>query len=93
MDKKVLMKGLLFPTYLSNSFKRNELEEYDYDRLRTDAKLDIMAYLVCLEMDGLSTEEIINKLTTYNKCMSLNKLDKKSRKEIVKEAIKVLKKN
>ena len=87
------MKELLFPTYLSNSFKRNELEEYDYDRLRTDAKLDIMAYLVCLEMDGLSTEEIINKLTTYNKCMSLNKLDKKSRKEIVKEAIKALKKN
>lgn len=93
MDKKVLMKELLFPTYLSNSFKRNELEEYDYDRLRTDAKLDIMAYLVCLEMDGLSTEEIINKLTTYNKNMSLNKLDKKTRKEIVKEAIKVLKKN
>ncbi len=93
MDKKALMKELLFPTYLSNSFKRNELEEYDYDRLRTDAKLDIMAYLVCLEMDGLSTEEIINKLTTYNKNMSLNKLDKKTRKEIVKEAIKVLKKN
>lgn len=93
MDKKALMKELLFPIYLSNSFKRNELEEYDYDRLRTDAKLDIMAYLVCLEMDGLSTEEIINKLTTYNKNMSLNKLDKKSRKEIVKEAIKVLKKN
>lgn len=93
MDKKTLMKELLFPTYLSNSFKRNELEEYDYDRLRTDAKLDIMAYLVCLEMDGLSTEEIINKLTTYNKSMSLNKLDKKSRKEIVKEAIKALKKN
>lgn len=93
MDKKALMKELLFLTYLSNSFKRNELEEYDYDRLRTDAKLDVMAYLVCLEMDGLSTEEIINKLTTYNKNMSLNKLDKKSRKEIVKEAIKVLKKN
>lgn len=93
MDKKALMKELLFLTYLSNSFKRNELEEYDYDRLRTDAKLDIMAYLVCLEMDGLSTEEIINKLTTYNKSMSLNKLDKKSRKEIVKEAIKALKKN
>lgn len=92
MEKKEYMKEFLFPTYLSNSFKRNELEEYDYDKLRSDARLDLMTYIVHLENEGLSTEEVISKVISYNKCMSLNKLDRITRKNIVKDAIKTLKK-
>lgn len=92
MEKKEYMKELLFPTYLSNSLKILELDEYDYDKLRSDARLDLMTYIVHLENEGLSTEEVISKVISYNKCMSLNKLDRITRKNIVKDAIKTLKK-
>ena len=92
MEKKEYMKELLFPTYLSNSLKILELDEYDYDKLRSDARLDLMTYIIHLENEGLSTEEVISKVISYNKCMSLNKLDRITRKNIVKDAIKTLKK-
>ncbi len=86
------MKELLFPVYLSNRFKINDLEQYDYDFLESNARIDVMTYIICLEKEGLSRREIIDKVVSYNKCVSLNKLDENSRRKIIKEAIKTLKK-
>ena len=60
MSKKDIMRTLLFPEFVKNSCLIEEVKKecIDFDRLYSNAKLDLMLYVVCLENDGKTDEEI-----------------------------------
>ena len=77
MSKKDIMRTLLFPEFVKNSYLIEEVKKecIDFDKLYSNAKLDLMLYVVCLENDGKTDEEIIEEVTSYNKSKHFNGLD------------------
>ena len=63
MDKKDIMRTLLFPEFVKNSclIEKAKKECIDFDRLYSNAKLDLMLHVVCLENDGKTFQKIILK--------------------------------
>ena len=66
MSKKDVMRTLLFPEFVKNSYLIEEAkkEVVDFDKLYSNAKLDLMLYVVSLENDGKTYEEIIEEVNT-----------------------------
>ena len=66
MSKKDVMRTLLFPEFVKNSYLIEEVkkEVVDFDKLYSNAKLDLMLYVVSLENDGKTYEEIIEEVNT-----------------------------
>lgn len=52
MSKKDVMRTLLFPEFVKNSYLIEEVKKecVDFDKLYSNAKLDLMLYVVSLEM-------------------------------------------
>ena len=63
----------------------------DFDKLYSNAKLDLMLYVVCLENDGKTDEEIIEEVTSYNKSKHFNGLDELTRTNLIQSTLKTLK--
>lgn len=93
MSKKDVMRTLLFPEFVKNSYLIEEVkkEVVDFDKLYSNAKLDLMLHVVCLENDGKTDEEIIEELTSYNKSKHFNGLDELTRTNLIKSTLKTLK--
>ena len=93
MSKKDVMRTLLFPEFVKNSYLIEEVkkEVVDFDKLYSNAKLDLMLYVVCLENDGKTDEEIIEEVTSYNKSKHFNGLDEITRTNLIKSTLKTLK--
>ena len=93
MDKKDIMRTLLFPEFVKNSCLIEDInkDNSDFDRLYSNAKLDLMVYVVCLENDGKTDEEIIEEVTSYNKSKHFNGLDEITRTNLIKSTLKTLK--
>lgn len=93
MDKKDIMRTLLFPEFVKNSCLIEDInkDNNDFDKLYSNAKLDLMLYVVCLENDGKTDEEIIEEVTSYNKSKHFNGLDEITRTNLIKSTLKTLK--
>lgn len=93
MDKKDIMRTLLFPEFVKNSYLIEEVKKecVDFDKLYSNAKLDLMLYVVCLENDGKTDEEIIEEVTSYNKSKHFNGLDELTRTNLIQSTLKTLK--
>ena len=93
MDKKDIMRTLLFPEFVKNSYLIEEVKKecVDFDKLYSNAKLDLMLYVVSLENDGKTYEEIIEEVTSYNKSKHFNGLDELTRTNLIKSTLKTLK--
>lgn len=93
MSKKDVMRTLLFPEFVKNSYLIEEVKKecVDFDKLYSNAKLDLMLYVVSLENDGKTYEEIIEEVTSYNKSKHFNGLDELTRTNLIKSTIKTLK--
>ena len=93
MSKKDVMKTLLFPEFVKNSYLIEEVKKecVDFDKLYSNAKLDLMLYVVSLENDGKTYEEIIEEVTSYNKSKHFNGLDELTRTNLIKSTLKTLK--
>ncbi len=93
MSKKDVMRTLLFPEFVKNSYLIEEVkkEVVDFDKLYSNAKLDLMLYVVSLENDGKTYEEIIEEVTGYNKSKHFNGLDELTRTNLIKSTLKTLK--
>ena len=93
MDKKDIMRTLLFPEFVKNSclIEEAKKEVVDFDKLYSNAKLDLMLYVVCLENDGKTYEEIIEEVTSYNKSKHFNGLDDLNRNNLIQSKLKTLK--
>ena len=93
MDKKDIMRTLLFPEFVKNSCLIEEVKKecIDFDKLYSNAKLDLMLYVVSLENDGKTYEEIIEEVTGYNKSKHFNGLDELTRTNLIKSTLKTLK--
>lgn len=93
MDKKDIMRTLLFPEFVKNSCLIEDInkDNSDFDKLYSNAKLDLMLYVVCLENDGKTDEEIIEEITSYNKSKHFNGLDEITRTNLIKSTLKTLK--
>ena len=93
MDKKDIMRTLLFPEFVKNSCLIEDInkDNSDFDKLYSNAKLDLMVYVVCLENDGKTDEEIIEEVTSYNKSEHFNGLDEITRTNLIKSTLKTLK--
>lgn len=93
MSKKDVMRTLLFPEFVKNSYLIEEVKKecVDFDKLYSNAKLDLMLYVVCLENDGKTDEEIIEEVTSYNKSKHFNGLDELTRTNLIKSTLKTLK--
>ncbi len=93
MDKKDIMRTLLFPEFVKNSYLIEEVKKecIDFDKLYSNAKLDLMLYVVCLENDGKTDEEIIEEVTSYNKSKHFNGLDELTRTNLIQSTLKTLK--
>lgn len=93
MDKKDIMRTLLFPEFVKNSCLIEDInkDNSDFDKLYSNAKLDLMVYVVCLENDGKTDEEIIEEVTSYNKSKHFNGLDEITRTNLIKSTLKTLK--
>lgn len=93
MDKKDIMRTLLFPEFVKNSCLIEDInkDNSDFDKLYSNAKLDLMVYVVCLENDGKTDEEIIEEVTSYNKSKHFNDLDEITRTNLIKSTLKTLK--
>lgn len=93
MDKKDIMRTLLFPEFVKNSCLIEDInkDNSDFDKLYSNAKLDLMLYVVCLENDGKTDEEIIEEVTSYNKSKHFNGLDEITRTNLIKSTLKTLK--
>lgn len=93
MSKKDVMRTLLFPEFVKNSYLIEEVKKecIDFDRLYSNAKLDLMLYVVCLENDGKTDEEIIEEVTSYNKSKHFNGLDELTRTNLIQSTLKTLK--
>lgn len=93
MSKKDVMRTLLFPEFVKNSYLIEEVKKecIDFDKLYSNAKLDLMLYVVSLENDGKTYEEIIEEVTSYNKSKHFNGLDELTRTNLIKSTLKTLK--
>lgn len=93
MSKKDVMRTLLFPEFVKNSYLIEEVkkEVVDFDKLYSNAKLDLMLYVVSLENDGKTDEEIIEEVISYNKSKHFNGLDELTRTNLIKSTLKTLK--
>lgn len=93
MSKKDVMRTLLFPEFVKNSYSIEEAkkEVVDFDKLYSNAKLDLMLYVVSLENDGKTYEEIIEEVTSYNKSKHFNCLDELTRTNLIQSTLKTLK--
>ena len=93
MSKKDVMRTLLFPEFVKNSYLIEEVKKecVDFDKLYSNAKLDLMLYVVSLENDGKTYEEIIEEVTSYNKSKHFNDLDELTRTNLIKSTLKTLK--
>ncbi len=93
MSKKDIMRTLLFPEFVKNSCLIEEVKKecIGFDRLYSNAKLDLMLYVVCLENDGKTDEEIIEEVTSYNKSKHFNGLDELTRTNLIQSTLKTLK--
>lgn len=93
MSKKDIMRTLLFPEFVKNSYLIEEVKKecVDFDKLYSNAKLDLMLYVVSLENDGKTYEEIIEEVTSYNKSKHFNGLDELTRTNLIKSTLKTLK--
>lgn len=93
MSKKDVMRTLLFPEFVKNSYLIEEVkkEVVDFDKLYSNAKLDLMLYVVCLKNDGKTDEEIIEEVTSYNKSKHFNGLDELTRTNLIQSTLKTLK--
>lgn len=93
MSKKDIMRTLLFPEFVKNSYLIEEVkkEVVDFDKLYSNAKLDLMLYVVCLKNDGKTDEEIIEEVISYNKSKHFNGLDELTRTNLIKSTLKTLK--
>jgi len=93
MSKKDIMRTLLFPEFVKNSYLIEEVKKecIDFDKLYSNAKLDLMLYVVCLENDGKTDEEIIEEVTSYNKSKHFNGLDELTRTNLIQSTLKTLK--
>lgn len=93
MSKKDVMRTLLFPEFVKNSYLIEEVKKecVDFDKLYSNAKLDLMLYVVSLENDGKTNEEIIEEVTSYNKSKHFNGLDELTRTNLIKSTLKTLK--
>ncbi len=93
MNKKDIMRTLLFPEFVKNSCLIEEVKKecIDFDKLYSNAKLDLMLYVVCLENDGKTDEEIIEEVTSYNKSKHFNGLDELTRTNLIQSTLKTLK--
>ncbi len=93
MSKKDVMRTLLFPEFVKNSYLIEEVKKecVDFDKLYSNAKLDLMLYVVSLENDGKTYEEIIEEVTGYNKSKHFNGLDELTRTNLIKSTLKTLK--
>ena len=93
MSKKDVMRTLLFPEFVKNSYLIEEVKKecIDFDKLYSNAKLDLMLYVVSLENDGKTYEEIIEEVTSYNKSKHFNGLDELTRTNLIQSTLKTLK--
>lgn len=93
MSKKDVMRTLLFPEFVKNSYLIEEVkkEVVDFDKLYSNAKLDLMLYVVSLENDGKTYEEIIEEVISYNKSKHFNGLDELTRTNLIQSTLKTLK--
>ena len=93
MSKKDIMRTLLFPEFVKNSYLIEEVKKecIDFDKLYSNAKLDLMLYVVCLENDGKTDEELIEEVTSYNKSKHFNGLDEVTRTNLIQSTLKTLK--
>ncbi len=93
MSKKDVMRTLLFPEFVKNSYLIEEVKKecVDFDKLYSNAKLDLMLYVVSLENDGKTDEEIIEEVISYNKSKHFNGLDELTRTNLIKSTLKTLK--
>lgn len=93
MSKKDVMRTLLFPEFVKNSYLIEEVKKecVDFDKLYSNAKLDLMLYVVCLKNDGKTDKEIIEKVISYNKSKHFNGLDELTRTNLIKSTLKTLK--
>lgn len=93
MSKKDIMRTLLFPEFVKNSYLIEEVKKecIDFDKLYSNAKLDLMLYVVCLENNGKTDEEIIEEVTSYNKSKHFNGLDELTRTNLIQSTLKTLK--
>ena len=93
MSKKDIMRTLLFPEFVKNSYLIEEVKKecVDFDKLYSNAKLDLMLYVVSLENDGKTYEEIIEEVTSYNKSKHFNGLDELTRTNLIQSTLKTLK--
>lgn len=93
MSKKDVMRTLLFPEFVKNSYLIEEVKKecVVFDKLYSNAKLDLMLYVVSLENDGKTYEEIIEEVTSYNKSKHFNGLDELTRTNLIKSTLKTLK--
>lgn len=93
MSKKDVMRILLFPEFVKNSYLIEEVKKecVDFDKLYSNAKLDLMLYVVSLENDGKTDKEIIEEVISYNKSKHFNGLDELTRTNLIKSTLKTLK--
>ncbi len=93
MSKKDVMRTLLFPEFVKNSYLIEEVKKecVDFDKLYSNAKLDLMLYVVCLKNDGKTDEEIIEEVISYNKSKHFNGLDELTKTNLIKSTLKTLK--
>lgn len=93
MSKKDIMRTLLFPEFVKNSYLIEEVKKecIDFDKLYSNAKLDLMLYVVCLKNDGKTDEEIIEEVISYNKSKHFNGLDELTKTNLIKSTLKTLK--
>lgn len=93
MSKKDVMRTLLFPEFVKNSYLIEEVkkEVVDFDKLYSNAKLDLMLYVVSLENDGKTDKEIIEEVISYNKSKHFNGLDELTKTNLIKSTLKTLK--
>lgn len=93
MSKKDIMRTLLFPEFVKNSYLIEEVKKecIDFDKLYSNAKLDLMLYVVCLKNDGKTDKEIIEEVISYNKSKHFNGLDELTRTNLIKSTLKTLK--
>ena len=93
MSKKDVMRTLLFPEFVKNSYLIEEVKKecVDFDKLYSNAKLDLMLYVVSLKNDGKTDKEIIEEVISYNKSKHFNGLDELTRTNLIKSTLKTLK--
>ena len=93
MSKKDVMRTLLFPEFVKISYLIEEVkkEVVDFDKLYSNAKLDLMLYVVSLENDGKTDKEIIEEVISYNKSKHFNGLDELTRTNLIQSTLKTLK--